>query len=75
MKPDFIIFARQCLAIFSSWLAIAIMTLYVGFKVMPLIGIHGSMKIGFHAATADHAMARLDNVFNAYLSIHLNYQK
>jgi hypothetical protein len=75
VKPNFIIFARRCLAVFSSWLAIAIMALYVGFKLMPLIGIHGSMKMGFHAAAADHAMAPLGNAFNAYLSIHLNYQK
>jgi hypothetical protein len=75
VKPDVITLARRYLATVCSWLAIAIMALYISFKAMPLLGIHGSMKMGLHAAISDHAMASLGNAFNFHLSIHLNYPK
>lgn len=73
MKPDFITLARRYLATLCSWLAIAIMALYLAFKVMPHLGVHGSVKMGFHATAADRAMASLGNAFNFHIFIHLNY--
>jgi len=73
VKPDLLFLIRRYLATLSSWLAIAIMALYLGFKVLPHLGIHGSVKMGFRAATANHVVASLGNAFHFHLSIHLNH--
>lgn len=73
MQPHYTILARRWLATFSTWLAIAVTALYLGFQVMPHLGFHGSLSMGFRAVTADHVMASLSNICHFHLSIHLNY--
>ncbi|AIY42945.1 hypothetical protein LT85_3787 [Collimonas arenae] len=69
----FITLLRRCLAMLSAGIAIAMLILYLGLHLMPQLGIHGTLKIGFNTGKTGRALASLCNPSRFYASIHLNY--
>ncbi|SFI31637.1 hypothetical protein SAMN04515618_11720 [Collimonas sp. OK307] len=70
MQQNIITMVRRFLAALCSWLAIAMLGLYLFSKILPHLGISASLDMAFHSTLADQAVARLGNTFR--ISIHLN---
>ena len=70
MQQKILTLVRRFLAALFSWLAIAMLGLYLFSKILPHLGVSASLEMAFHDALADQAVTRLGNTFR--ISIHLN---
>ncbi|HWW07470.1 hypothetical protein [Collimonas sp.] len=70
MQQNITTLVRRFLAALCSWLAIAILALYLGARIMPHLGVSASLDMAFHSSLADQAVTHLGNTFR--ISIRIN---